>query len=283
MVDTKWKVLGTILFQMVSITVKVKEKLDFLLVQDVFCCLTVLDRAIVDEWVKCEDKSSFITARRLLRDEGLFCGGSSGSNVYAALQVAKRLKKGQRCVVMLPDSIRNYMTKHLSNDWMYKHGYSSVERNIGVPEDKAHGEWWTDHKVSELPLPIPYTIGPNVTCKEAIHVLAGEGYDQIPVVSKENDVLGVVTEGNLSAKLMSGKVKADDSVTKALFKQFRVVSNDTTLSELASIFDYDHFALVVQRQRCFTGAGSEPEEKRIVSAVVTRIDLLKHLSLGQKQ
>lgn len=70
---------------------------------------TVLDRSVVDYWIKTKDRESLITSRRLIKEEGLLCGGSSGANVWAALQAAKRLKAGQRCVVILPDGVRNYM------------------------------------------------------------------------------------------------------------------------------------------------------------------------------
>ena len=75
----------------------------------------VLDRDIVDFWIKTEDQESFLMSRRLIREEGLLCGGSSGSAMVAALQAAKSLKKGQRCLVLLPDSVRNYMSKFLNN------------------------------------------------------------------------------------------------------------------------------------------------------------------------
>ena len=73
----------------------------------------VLDRGVVDEWHKTVDEDSFKMARRLIREEGLLCGGSSGSAMSVAVQAAKRLKPGQKCAVVLADSIRNYMTKHL--------------------------------------------------------------------------------------------------------------------------------------------------------------------------
>lgn len=83
----------------------------------------VLDNSLVDEYVKINDKDSFLMARRLIREEGLLIGGSSGSAVWAALQVAPRLKKGDRCVVILPDSIRNYLTKFPDDQWMKDRGF----------------------------------------------------------------------------------------------------------------------------------------------------------------
>uniref|UniRef100_A0A0N5ALH1 cystathionine beta-synthase n=1 Tax=Syphacia muris TaxID=451379 RepID=A0A0N5ALH1_9BILA len=79
---------------------------------------TVLDRDIIDCWMKTKDKESFQMARRLMREEGLLCGGSSGANVAAAMTAAKDLRPDQKCVVVLPDSIRNYMSKFLDDDWM---------------------------------------------------------------------------------------------------------------------------------------------------------------------
>jgi cystathionine beta-synthase len=78
----------------------------------------VFDQSIVDEFVKVNDKEAFATAKALIKEEGLLIGGSCGSATFAALKAAKSLKKGQNCLIILPDSIRNYMRKFLSDDWM---------------------------------------------------------------------------------------------------------------------------------------------------------------------
>ncbi len=85
----------------------------------------VLDRRLVDVWIKTNDALSFPLARRLIAEEGLLCGGSSGSAIYAALEAAKDLKEGQNCVVLLPDGIRNYMTKFIDGGWMSQNGFST--------------------------------------------------------------------------------------------------------------------------------------------------------------
>ncbi|MGI9549330.1 MAG: pyridoxal-phosphate dependent enzyme [Bdellovibrionales bacterium] len=77
-----------------------------------------LDKSLVTKWIKTSDQTSFEMALEVIRKEGLLCGGSSGAAVWAALQEAPRLKKGQNCVVILPDGIRNYMSKFLTPSWL---------------------------------------------------------------------------------------------------------------------------------------------------------------------
>ncbi len=84
----------------------------------------VFDRNLVDSWVKTNDVESFRLARRLIAEEGLLVGGSSGAAMMAAYQEAKCLKPGQNCVVILPDGIRNYLTKFIDEDWRESHGFS---------------------------------------------------------------------------------------------------------------------------------------------------------------
>lgn len=83
----------------------------------------VLDNNLVDRYIKIKDKESFLMARRLIAEEGLLIGGSCGAAVHAALQVARELSAGQKCLVILPDSIRNYMSKFASDTWMVENGF----------------------------------------------------------------------------------------------------------------------------------------------------------------
>ena len=84
----------------------------------------VLDNSLVDRYIKTKDEESFIMARRIIKEEGLLCGGSCGATMVAALQAASSLKKGQNCLVILADGIRNYMTKFPNDDWMKEKGFN---------------------------------------------------------------------------------------------------------------------------------------------------------------
>ncbi len=85
----------------------------------------VLDNDLVDEYVKTEDRESLLMARRLIREEGLLVGGSSGAAVWGALQAASLLKEDERCLILLPDSVRNYLTKFVDDRWMSAQGFAS--------------------------------------------------------------------------------------------------------------------------------------------------------------
>ena len=243
---------------------------------------TVLDRALVDMWVKTDDHESLIMARRLVRQEGMLCGGSSGAAMAGAIRAAKSagLKQGQRCVVLLADSVRNYMSKFLSDDWMWRQGFVDSARQIGVGESaSAEQTWWGRRTIADLGVAVPITVLPTVTASQAIELMATAGIDQLPVVdATSNTILGVVTDGNLQQKLSSGRIKPSDDLTKALFTQFRRVSVSDRLSDLARAFDRDHFAVIEQRTRVYSG-GKESVEKSVIVGVVTRIDLLRYLTM----
>ena len=83
----------------------------------------VLDNNLIDQYIKTEDEESFKMSRKLIKEEGLLCGGSCGSAMVAALKAAKNLTKNQKVLVILPDSIRNYMTKFPNDSWMIENGF----------------------------------------------------------------------------------------------------------------------------------------------------------------
>jgi len=242
----------------------------------------VLFRNLVDKWIKTDDKESFLLARRLIREEGLLCGGSSGSALYGALQAAKTLKKGQRCVVLLADSIRNYMSKHLNDDWMIDNNFMEYE----LEEDDYKGgnieyPWWYNRYVSHLNLHSPITITSNVSCSAAIKIMNKNNVDQLPVVDNEK-ILGVVTVGHVSSKLLKHKILGTDAVTKVMFSNFRTVSLTTKLSELSKIFNYNHFVVVTTTQQQYT-SNDELTEKSMITGILTRIDLLDYITRGNEK
>lgn len=230
----------------------------------------VCDRSLIDFWVKTEDKESFLMARRMIKQEGLLCGGSSGAAMAGALKAIrqKKLGKGKRCVVLLADSVRNYMTKFLSESWMVENNY--------IESTKYMGLWWSDKKVTELQLNAPVILKPTVTNQVAIEIMKKMGIDQVPVVT-EGHVLGVVTMGNLTSKLLTAKIGPDSLVNECLFTGHKIVGISSTLGELATIFDTHHFALICTSQKMI-GPGNTFTNTTTVTAVVTRVDLLTYLT-----
>lgn len=237
---------------------------------------TVLDRTHIDQWYKSEDKPSFQMARRLIREEGLLCGGSSGSAMYCAIQAAidHKLTAGQKVVVILPDSIRNYMTKFLSDEWLMERKFIDAEE--GATADNA---WWWHQPVSALKLKAPLTVNPTVSIQDALRLLSREGFDQVPVVDETGHVTGMLTVAHMMSLVTKGKVKLTDCVEKILYKQFKQIAMDTTLGTLSLILNTDHYVVVIHDQRHYQGNDST-SMKRMIFGIATRIDLLEFISHG---
>ncbi|KAI9275828.1 cystathionine beta-synthase [Phascolomyces articulosus] len=233
----------------------------------------VLQREVVDEWFKSEDKASFLMSRRLIRDEGILCGGSSGTAMSAAVQVAKSLKEGQRCVVILPDSVRNYMTKFLNDDWMREYGFTDEKFEEQSFEKKAEKDYG-GAKVSALNLKEAVTTDSETTCKEAIELMEKNGFDQLPVTAgPAHRLKGLVTMGNILSRVASGRASLSSPVSDVMFhfdlhtQKFEEITNDTPLDQLTRFFENHSSALVTSRS----------EDGLKVKHVVTKVDLLAYL------
>lgn len=233
----------------------------------------VLDRSpeLVDMWVKSDDKESFSMSRRLIRSEGLLCGGSAGSCMAGAIKAAKALgmKKGDRVVVLLPDSVRNYMTKFLSDDWMSENGFTDSETK---ERQQAEVDQYKGATVASLNLPNAVTIPTTATCQEALSVLNKGGFDQVPIIDEKKRMVGLVTIGNLLAKVSRGLASPTDSVTKVMFnfntkREFKEITPETKLADLNKFFEFNSAAFVTERE------GDVP----VVKKVVSKVDLLQFL------
>ncbi len=84
----------------------------------------VLDRDLVDAWIYSNDRDSFQMARRLIKEEGLLVGGSSGAAVWGLLEALKLYPDSKKALTLLPDSIRNYLSKFVNDQWMAEHGFT---------------------------------------------------------------------------------------------------------------------------------------------------------------
>jgi cystathionine beta-synthase len=213
----------------------------------------VLDRTLVDEWVKTTDQPSFLLARRLIREEGLLVGGSSGSAMYAALQTAPRLKKGQNCVVVLPDGIRNYMTKFVDDKWMRDNGFFQTRTLEGRVEDIMLGRCGAIVAAEDTD-----------SLREVIEKMRDRGISQLPVTSG-GVLVGMVTEADLMNFFDCGEGTPDALVAKCMTRHVASVGMSTPLSALEDLLTRSPAAVVVNDDRHPIG-------------ILSRIDLLHHLA-----
>merc|ERR1711933_287596 len=129
--------------------------------------------------------------------------------------------------------------------------------------------WWMKDTVAALNVSPPVTMSSNLTCKTAIDIMQKKGIDQIPIMDGD-EIYGVVSVGNLSSKLLKGRVSPNDLVTEATFQKFKAVSLGTKLTKLSQIFNLHHFVLVVTESEHHDD-GNESSRKQMVVGIITRI------------
>jgi cystathionine beta-synthase len=214
----------------------------------------VLDRRLVDRWIKSNDRDSFLVARQLIRQEGLLIGGSSGSAVWAAMQVCRDLGPGKRVVVILPDSIRNYLSKFVDDRWMRQQGFFKADWEVGTVADVMRMLGRRD--VISLDL--------NDRVQRATDLFKGHGISQMPVVDS-GKLAGILTESDLLHQLMTGRADKDTLVAEVMERKVSTVSLHASSGELPRIFERGEVAIVV-------------DEQRHVLGILTKMDLIEMLA-----
>ena len=157
-------------------------------------------------------------ARRLMREEGLMCGGSSGTAMWGAIEYIKKhnIGQGKRCVVLLPDNIRNYMTKHLNDDWMYERNYITEEACTKNANSDLipNTDWGQNMKVSDLNLPDAVFIQTTTTVGDAIKQFQSTGFAQFPVRDASGKITGALLKTETMKQLVKQRVTKTDPVSK---------------------------------------------------------------------
>ncbi len=213
----------------------------------------VLDRSLVDRWIKSNDRDSFRVARQLIRQEGLLVGGSSGSAVWAAMQVARDAKPGERVVVILPDSIRNYMTKFAADSWMKQHGFAQTDWELGSVSDVLRA----------LPSRQVVTADATETLSSAVARFKEHAISQMPCLDK-GKLAGILTESDVLHALVSKKATGDSRVAEVMVRKVSTIAPHANASELPRVFERGEVAVVVDNDN--------------VSAIITKMDLIDVLA-----
>ncbi len=217
-----------------------------------------LDLSLIDEVVQVDDRESFLMARRLVREEGIFAGGSSGSAVVGLLKskIVHGLKPDQIAVVILPDTGNRYLSKLFDDNWMRENGYLPASRS----EDTVAA--LIDFR-SKGPV-ITATSGERITA--VVEKMKAYEISQLPVVDDTGRLIGIVSEVDLLDHLLhAGHIHdPEETISGIINPSVVTVEPGSSIELLLSVFDRGKVAVIV--------ADGRPVN------VLTKIDLIDYLT-----